>query len=207
MPDPDDTPPQHRSNRDLGMPTGVHKTPITINERGQRVRARDGGPDAPVQRDGAAAGMDAAIAALRASFEAYVGENDSRFITGPGMSGTFGNGPSWNPNAAGAVGTAGGGEGGDTPVNPYTMLNTGSTGNTDTWPAVNAGGAYDGVIVVSWLRVVTGSGTSVVVDGKTLTVFDTIVFVRGAEWDEDGFLTYIGPEEQLAPGLSLVTLV
>lgn len=145
------------------------------------------------------------IAALKDALRVYQMLNDARFVTGPGFSGNLGNGLSWNPVAADAV-PGGGADGPQTPANPYTMLDSGSTANTDTWPAVNSGGLYDGVIVTSWLRVVTDGGTSVAVGGMTLTVFGTTVFVRGAEWDVNGNLMYIGPEETLSPGLTFVTL-
>lgn len=140
---------------------GPNQTPIYVDPVGRRRRADGDVAKFPKVEDDPSKAAAAENAALRAELAAYKAQNDARTITGSGFSGTLGNGLSWNPFGAGALGPAsqdpsdgGGGYDPTFPTNPYPLGTNSTSGggavaNNDNWtlaagPSPSGGGPWDG---------------------------------------------------------------
>lgn len=200
-----------------GQPTGVRQTPIRIDERGRRVRD-DGVPEAFPAALKAGGAAEAGGADVGARLDAYIAENDSRIVTGPGFSGNLGQGLKWNPNQTGATGPGAGDSNAGTDNNPFIMpQGTGLTAETTTWniedpPLDGMGDPTDGVELFSPIRYfisATPDTTQVVTTpGGTVTINSFIVwtFVRPLTWDNLGALVAIGAEDRLDASVSPVQI-
>lgn len=193
MPDEDDNE-DRQSETDKGpsYKTGVHKTPITTDARGRRVRAVDGQVEKfPANKDNPTAGLEAKVTKVETDLAAYKQANDARTITGGGsvFSGNLGSGVKYDPNAAGGPGDNVPGSG--TATNPYEMgenrTTTDPTAANDTWtlaegpdPAGPVTGT-DGVVTTNPRYVSNGDGTG-------------NLYTRRVEYDSNGAIIVIGAE-------------